>query len=137
MVAEARGLTMEQAIERQHAADAVGVVAEALYEKFPDKFVGSALAPNLGEPPILYVKGAPSPFIDQLLADAPLPIEVRYGQPFSFSERRRLARFRRARRGAPRPAHTSRRDRGAERVQPINGCDLKSWNRALAVGHVK
>ncbi|HWP63025.1 MAG TPA: hypothetical protein VNO86_06100, partial [Candidatus Binatia bacterium] len=50
----------------------------------PDAFVGSALAPDPGGTPRLFIKGSADPELLAVVRSAAIPIEVVDGQPSSF-----------------------------------------------------
>jgi streptogrisin C len=52
----------------------------------PEIFIGSAVNPQPGGAPTLYVKGPADAFVDRLVAGAGIDVVVKDGQPYSFSE---------------------------------------------------
>ncbi|MEM9056564.1 MAG: hypothetical protein AAGD86_03755, partial [Pseudomonadota bacterium] len=86
LVAKAKGWTLAEAAADRRAAEAVGAVAASLAAQRPDLFVGSALAEEPGGTPRLYVKGAAERAVYDLVAAAPVHIEVVDNQPFSYAE---------------------------------------------------
>lgn len=77
--------TFEPGGDRQ-ADTAIGAVAQQVAEQRPEVFVGSALATTPNGCPTLYIKGPRDAFIEELVADVPVPIVVVDNQPFSFEE---------------------------------------------------
>lgn len=86
LVAKARGWTLAEARADYVAAEAIGAVAAKLAEKRPDIFIGSVLSAKPGGRPMLYVKGEADQDVYDLLAEAPLKIQLVDRQPYSFAE---------------------------------------------------
>lgn len=86
LVAEARGWKPAEAAAYQRAEQAIGHVAEQVAAKRPDAFVGSALSPQPGGAPTLYIKGPADRTVRDLVAAADVAIEIADNQPFSFDE---------------------------------------------------
>lgn len=86
LVAQARGWTTAEAAAYARAEAAIDRVAVQLAAERPDAFVGSALAPDPGGTPRLFITGAADPEPLALVQSAAIPIEVVDGQPSSFVE---------------------------------------------------
>ena len=86
LTAKAKGWTIEQAADDRAAADAVGRVAEQVAARRPEVFVGSAVSPDPGGPPALYIKGRADQLVRTLAADAEVTVTIIENQPFSFAE---------------------------------------------------
>lgn len=84
--AAAHGWSKDQAIAYTIAEAAIGKVAETVAAERPEVFVGSAIADNPSEPPVLFVKGISDEYVRGLVASAGIPIDIRDGQPLSYAE---------------------------------------------------
>ena len=86
LVAKAKGWTMAEAAADRKAADVIGAIAAKLAAIRPDLYVGSALSPDPGGTPSLYVKGAANQDVYDLVALSKTPINIIDNQPYSFDE---------------------------------------------------
>jgi len=86
LVAKAKGWTLKQAAEDRKMADAIGAIAAKLAVKRPDIFVGSVLSAKPGGVPSLFIKGYADQAVYELLAAAPVEIDLVDQQPYSFNE---------------------------------------------------
>ncbi len=86
LIAQARGWTAAEAAAYARAEAAIDRVAVQLAAERPDAFVGSALAPDPGGTPRLFIKGSADPELLAVERSAAIPIEVVDGQPSSFVE---------------------------------------------------
>lgn len=86
LVAEIKGWSVEEAVVRHRAADAVGALAVELASAWPDVFVGSVLNESPLGPPAVYIKGEVPQAIEALVARAGTQIAIVDGQPFSAVE---------------------------------------------------
>jgi len=86
LAAAARGWTLEEAEADRRAADAVGSVAGHIAANRPDIFIGSALSPEPGGTPRLYIKGPADQYVRALVATAGIEIQIVDNQPYSRSE---------------------------------------------------
>ena len=86
LVAEAHGWSFEQAAMRHHAAEVVGRIAEAIFDRAPEVFAGSILGAEPDDAPSILIKGRATPLVRDLVASADIPVLISEGQPFSFDE---------------------------------------------------
>lgn len=70
----------------EDAAGVVGRIAGRIARAEPDHFVGSAVGTASDPTPRIYIKGAASAFVQDLVAKAAVPILVVDRQPYSFIE---------------------------------------------------
>jgi len=85
-IAKANGWTLAQARAHERSAAALDAILDAIAAQAPEIIVGSALAEDPEGPPTIYLKGPSPAFVDQLVADAGVPVIVVDDQPFSMDE---------------------------------------------------
>jgi hypothetical protein len=86
LIAEAAGWTAAEAAAYARAEAALDRVATRLAAERPDVFVGSALAPDPGGAPRLFITGPADPGLLALVQGADTPMEIVDGQPYSLAE---------------------------------------------------
>lgn len=86
LMAASQGWTLQEAASQYRAAEIVGRIAEEVFAKRPDLFVGSALSAEPGGAPTLFIKGPADAFVQGLVADAEVAIVLADKQPYSFDE---------------------------------------------------
>lgn len=85
-VAEANGISYEQAARSHDVATGVGRIAETIARDRPEIYVGAALGERPGDKPTLYVKGPADRFVTDLVRKSGIEVVIADGQPFSFDE---------------------------------------------------
>lgn len=85
-VADARGWSDSEATSYNRAEHGVGRLAETVAERWPEAFVGSALSPEPGGAPTLYIKGPADEGIRALVEASAVKIILADLQPFSLAE---------------------------------------------------
>jgi hypothetical protein len=85
-VAAANCWTLAEAEANHRAAEVVGRIAARIEALEPARFVGSAVGPQPGTVPRLYIKGKASEFVRRLVSEATIQISVIDEQPYSFTE---------------------------------------------------
>jgi streptogrisin C len=86
LVAKSKGWSIAEAAADREVADEIGAIAAKIAAKRPDIFIGSALSPEPGGIPSLYIKGAVPMEVYDWVAAAKTQINVVDRQPFSFNE---------------------------------------------------
>jgi hypothetical protein len=86
LMAEALGITVEEAEALHLASEALSPVTSTLARERPDIFVGAVLSGAPGEPARIYIKGPADDFVRDLVAGAGVQIEIVDNQPYSFAE---------------------------------------------------
>jgi len=86
LIAESQGWTIEQAEAHNRAAEALDVITSRLTAERPGILVGSALSPDPGGPPTIYIKGPADDFVRELVASAGIEIEIVENEPYALNE---------------------------------------------------
>jgi hypothetical protein len=86
LIATMKGWTIEEVRAHEYAADALIDVVGKLAVERPDVFVGSAVGASPNAPPSLFIKGPADAYVQDLVASAPITIEIVDNQPYSSDE---------------------------------------------------
>jgi hypothetical protein len=86
LTASSRGWTLDEARANHDSAEEVGRIATLVAKLEPDAFVGSALSEDPRGPATLYVSGAASARVYDLVASAKLPVVLVDRQPWSAEQ---------------------------------------------------
>lgn len=85
-ISKAHGWSDAQAVAYLASEAAIQDIAIELGIERPDAFVGTAIPDDPLDPPVLFVKGEADELVRGLVAQAPVAVEIRDGQPLSYTE---------------------------------------------------
>ncbi len=86
LTAEANGWTIQQARNRYEASRAVARVSTKVAKRYPDVWVGSQVADEPGDPPVLFIKGHASDAVREIVGSEDIKIVIKDEQPYSYDE---------------------------------------------------
>jgi hypothetical protein len=84
IIADARGISVEEAAEHQRVTEESGRIAALVAEARPEIFLGRAAL--FGQGPVIYVKGPADSELQKLVASSSIEIKISDGHPFSLAE---------------------------------------------------
>lgn len=85
-IADAQGWTLDEARLYQAKSDATDDVGQQIDTEYPGVRVGSAIGPEPGDAPRVYIKGPADAGVQEIAAAAPFEIVIIDRQPFSRDE---------------------------------------------------
>ena len=86
LTAETNGWTLQEARTRYEASRAVARVSTKVAKRFPDIWIGSQVADDPGDPPILFLKGPVSDAVREIVDSEDIRIVIKDDQPYSYDE---------------------------------------------------